>query len=116
VSLSLYMDEHVPSAITAALRRRGVDVLTVQEDGRRELADPLVMDRATELHRLLFSQDQDMLRHAHERQDARQQFSGVVYAKQGRVTIGQCIRDLELICTDGTPDEFANGVEYLPFL
>jgi hypothetical protein len=31
--LSLYMDVHVPAAITAGLRRRGVDVLTSQEDG-----------------------------------------------------------------------------------
>lgn len=28
----LYMDAHVPFAITAGLRLRGVDVLTAQED------------------------------------------------------------------------------------
>jgi hypothetical protein len=32
VSLAVYMDEHVHSAITEGLRNRGVDVLTVQED------------------------------------------------------------------------------------
>ncbi len=32
MSLALYMDEQVPRQITAGLRLRGIDVLTVQED------------------------------------------------------------------------------------
>jgi predicted nuclease of predicted toxin-antitoxin system len=31
--LKFYMDEHVPKAVTEGLRRRGVDVITVQELG-----------------------------------------------------------------------------------
>jgi hypothetical protein len=31
--LRLYMDVHVKAAITAGLRRRGIDVVTAQEDG-----------------------------------------------------------------------------------
>jgi len=37
VSLAFYMDVHVPRAITSALRLRGIDVLTAQEDGSAEL-------------------------------------------------------------------------------
>ena len=33
----LYLDVHVPAAIAAELRRRGVDVLTAQEDSTTEL-------------------------------------------------------------------------------
>jgi uncharacterized protein (DUF433 family) len=33
VMLRLYMDVHVKAAITAGLRRRGIDVVTAQEDG-----------------------------------------------------------------------------------
>lgn len=61
------MDENVPRAITGGLRLRGVDVLTVQEDGRRGLDDPRVLDRATELGRVLFSQDEDLLVEARRR-------------------------------------------------
>ena len=43
----LYMDEHVPSAITEGLRWRGVDVLTAQEDGRTGEDDPELLDRAS---------------------------------------------------------------------
>ena len=55
--VSLYMDHHVPSAITAGLRKRGVDVLTAEEDGSARLDDDPLLDRATSLGRVLFSQD-----------------------------------------------------------
>ena len=35
---ALYMDVHVPFAVTLQLRQRGVDVLTAIEDGRTETA------------------------------------------------------------------------------
>jgi Domain of unknown function (DUF5615) len=40
------MDEHVHRAITIGLRLRGIDVLTVQEDGLTATPDPLILDRA----------------------------------------------------------------------
>lgn len=61
MSVALYMDEHVHRAITAGLRLRGVDVLTAQEDSRRNVLDDVLLDRATELQRVLFSQDEDPL-------------------------------------------------------
>ena len=39
MSVPLYMDVHVPQAITDQLRRRGVDVLTAIEDGFAEASD-----------------------------------------------------------------------------
>ncbi len=46
MTVRLYMDEHVPRAITAGLRRRGGDVVTAQDNGRRHTPDPEVLDRA----------------------------------------------------------------------
>jgi predicted nuclease of predicted toxin-antitoxin system len=114
VSVRLYMDVHVPEAITVGLRLRGADVLTAQEDGARRLADALLLDRATALGRVLVSQDRDLLREAAQRQQRSVTFAGVIYAHQLRVTIGQCVRDLELVAHAGTPEDFANRVEYLP--
>ena len=54
---SLYLDVHVPAAIAAELRRRGVDVLTAQEDTTTELEDDALLIRASSLGRLLFTQD-----------------------------------------------------------
>ncbi|HEY2290988.1 MAG TPA: DUF5615 family PIN-like protein [Thermoanaerobaculia bacterium] len=114
MSLALYMDENVPRAITGGLRLRGVDVLTVHEDGRLGFADPEILDRATELGRPLFSQDDDLLVEAQRRQIAGIPFAGVIYAHQLHVTIGDCVRDLELIAKAAYPSDLADRVEFLP--
>jgi hypothetical protein len=111
----LYMDHHVPSAITAGLRTRGVDVLTAGEDGSATLADDLLLDRATSLGRVLFSQDEDLLAIAQQRLQTARDFAGVVYAHQLAISIGQAIRDLELIAKVLDPENMRNRVEYLPY-
>ncbi len=60
MSLRLYMDVHVPAAITEGLRRRAIDVLTSQEDGTRQADDEQLLKRSTELERVLVSQDEDL--------------------------------------------------------
>jgi hypothetical protein len=108
------MDVHVHRAITNGLRIRGVDVLTTQQDGFRQATDDRLLDRAGELGRVLFSQDDDLLAEAKRRQVEGVQFSGVIYAHQIRITIGQCVQDLELIAKLAEPEELANRVEFLP--
>lgn len=112
--IALYMDEHIRRAITIGLRLRGVDVLTVQEDGRAGTPDPLLLDRSTELQRVMFSQDQDFLIEANRRQVEGIPFSGVIYAPQLSVSIGDCINDLEIIAKASEFEDLANRVEYLP--
>jgi predicted nuclease of predicted toxin-antitoxin system len=80
MTIALYTDQHVPRAITVGLRVRGVDVLTAYEDGTSELADPELLDRADELRRVLFTQDDDLLAEAARRQREGILFLGVIYA------------------------------------
>ncbi len=108
------MDHHVPRAITNGLRLRGVDVLTAYEDGTSELHDPELVDRATELERVLFTQDDDLLTEATQRQRQGQPFSGVIYAHQLRVSIGDCVRDLEVVVQAGDPEDMAGQILFLP--
>ena len=108
------MDVHVRRAITVGLRLRGVDIVTAQEDETTRLPDPELLDRATALERVLFSQDADLLREASSRQRRRQHFSGLIYAHQLFTTIRQCIDDLELLAKVNEPSDFADRVEYLP--
>ena len=114
MALALYMDHHVPRAITAGLRTRQVDVLTAYEDGMHEAADDVLLNRASQLQRLLFSQDDDLIKEATRLQQEGVAFSGIVYAHQLRVPIGACIRDLELIATAGTVEDMVYKVLYLP--
>jgi predicted nuclease of predicted toxin-antitoxin system len=108
------MDVQVRRAVTRGLRNRQVEVVTAQEDGSARLADPLLLDRARELGRATFSQDDDMLREAHRRQRQGEPFAGVIYCHQLRITTGQAVRDLELIAKVYEPGDLENRVEYLP--
>jgi predicted nuclease of predicted toxin-antitoxin system len=114
MTVSLYMDHHVPKAITVGLRMRDVDVLTSHEDGTDQLADDLLLARAHKLNRVLFTQDDDLLEEAAKCQRAGKPFSGVIYGHQLRVTIGVCVRDLEIIAKSAEPDEMRDQVLFLP--
>lgn len=112
--LALYMNEHVPKAITIGLRVRGVDVLTVQEDDRKGSDDAELLDRAVELHRIMFSFDADMLRETARMQRHATPFTGLVFAHPSRISVGECVRDLQVIAEAGEPSDVANRVIYLP--
>jgi Domain of unknown function (DUF5615) len=110
----LYFDVHVRRAVTEGLRLREGDGLTAQEDGAATMDDPVLLDRATALGRVVFTQDEKFLREAHRRQETGEAFAGVIYAHQLNVTIGRCVSDLELIAKVYEPEDLANRVEYLP--
>lgn len=114
MSLAIYLDHHVALALRDGLRARGLDVRTTIDDGSGQWDDQQILARATELNRVVFTQDADFLRIAHEWQAASREFSGVVYGHQLHITIGQAIRDLELIATIMNPDEMRSRVEFLP--
>jgi hypothetical protein len=108
------MDVHVKRAITEGLRRREIDVPTAQHDGADRLPDSALLTRATELDRVLFSQDADLLAEAHHRQQALEPFSGLVFAEQQKLGIGHIIEDLWLIAAVYELHEMRNRVIHLP--
>jgi predicted nuclease of predicted toxin-antitoxin system len=112
--IPLYMDVHVPSAVTRGLRLRGVDVLTAQEDGTDVWLDPHLLDRAMQLGRVVFTQDRDFLIEAARRQRQGEPFSGVIYIHQWDLIIGRCIDQRELLSRAGQSADFADQVWYLP--
>jgi hypothetical protein len=115
MAIALYMDVHVPQAITEQLRRRGIDVLTAFEDRTQEFADDQLLIRVTELKRVLFTQDIRFRVLAETWQIEGKQFSGLIFGHQLGGTIGQFVKDLELIANASEPDEWINAVEYIPF-
>jgi predicted nuclease of predicted toxin-antitoxin system len=114
MTIQFYMDVHIRRSITEGLRRIGLDVLTAQEDRCAELSDPDLLDRATQLGRVLFSMDDDLLTEATRRQNENVPFAGVIYAHQLRITVGQSVRDLSLIAEVYDVTDIANRVEFLP--
>jgi len=114
MAVALYRDHQVARAITIGLRVRAVDVLTAAEDGAGTLPDSDLLDRASALGRVLFSQDADLLREGTRRQTEGIPFSGVIYAHMIWVPIGVCVRDLELIAKASDPNDLRDQVTHVP--
>ncbi len=108
------MDHHVPRAITIGLRLRQVDVLTAYEDSMSEADDPVLLNRAGEMGRALFTHDDDLLVETTRRQREGIPFGGVIFVHQLHISIGACIRDLELIAKAGDPEDLIGRVLFLP--
>jgi hypothetical protein len=109
------MDVHIPQAITDQLRRLDVDVLTAVEDGCERKTDSDLLERARTLGRVLFTQDIRFKALAEDYQRRQQAFAGLAFGHQLGGTLGQYVRDLELIAKASEPQEWVNRVEHLPF-
>ena len=89
-------------------------MLTAQEDERDQLPDEELLERATSLGRLIFTQDEDFLAIATDCQFSGKPFFGVAYSHQMAITVGQAVTQLELVCKVMTADELHNTILYLP--
>jgi hypothetical protein len=76
---------------SVSIASAGIDVLTAQEDQSSQLEDGPLLARATELGRILVSQDADLLREGARLIDEGIEFSGIVYAHQLAITIGRMV-------------------------
>jgi len=112
--VALYMDVHVPQAVTDQLLRRNVDVVTAFADGAAGEADDILLDRATKLGRVMVTFDVRFKAMAENWQRSGRVFGGLIYAHPMRVSIGKLVLDLELIAKATEPSEWLNAVEHLP--
>lgn len=113
--IGIYADVHIPKPIVIGLRLRGVDVLTSQEDGMDEAEDSQILDRSTELGRIVFTHDDDFLKEASRRLQEGKEFGGVVFAHQLNAPISRCIDDLELIAKSFEGSDLLNKIEFIPY-
>jgi hypothetical protein len=113
--VSLYTDVHVPRGVVEQLRRRGVDVLTAVEDGQGTSDDAGLIRRALALGRVIFTHDIRFKALAEQMQRDGELFSGLIFAHPLHVTIGQVVRDLELIALTSGTEDWGSVVEHLPF-
>jgi predicted nuclease of predicted toxin-antitoxin system len=108
-TLRFHLDEHVPSAVAAGLRRLGIDVTTTSDAGLLGADDPAHIAFALAQGRVLFSQDDDFLALASQGVE----HAGIAYCPQQACSIGEIIRALELLWEVYEPAEMRNRVEYL---
>jgi hypothetical protein len=109
-----YMDVHIPAAITRQLRVRGVDVITAIEEHTNRLADEELLQLASSLGRVVFTHDIRFRALAEKWQRSGREFAGLLFGPAEGASIGQSVRDLELIAKASEPTDWENCVEYLP--
>jgi hypothetical protein len=115
MAVALYMDVHVPQVITEQLRLRGVDVLTATEEGTDELPDDELLEHVRMTGRVLFTQDIRFKALAENWIRSGTPFAGLVFGHQLHGSIGQFVRDLQIIAEASDPPEWENRVEHIPF-
>ena len=103
-----YADEHVARAVVTGLRRRGVDVLSVEEAGTRGAPDDEHLALAMSQQRTIFTQDADFLRLANDGRP----HAGIVYASQG-TSVGSIVRVLVLIHHVLSAEDMAGKIEFV---
>ncbi|NJN59002.1 MAG: DUF5615 family PIN-like protein [Leptolyngbyaceae cyanobacterium SL_5_9] len=110
--IAYYFDESVNRMICLGLRLRGVDVITVQEDGKQAADDNKILGRAIALNRPLVTADQDFLAIASTRLRQANLFPGVIFLRP-QISIGDAVETLEIYAKAGEPKDFINKVTYL---
>ena len=102
------MDEHIPKAVTEGLRRRGIDVLSVQEAGMLGANDYDQLSFANKEGRVIFTKDADFLR-LHKAGISHQ---GIIYSSK-QSPVGYTVRVLMMIYDLVTLEEMAGRVEFI---
>jgi hypothetical protein len=115
MAVGLDLDAHVPQAIAEQLLRRGVDMVTAIEDGCAQLSDKDLLDRASSLGRVVFTQDIRFKALAEDWQRQSHPFGGLLFGHQRGATIGKYVSDLELVAKATDPGDWVGVVEHLPF-
>src|SRR5258708_14052944 len=99
MSVALYMDVHVHAAVTEQLRRRGVDVVTAQDDGAIHLPDDQLLERSMTLGRVLFTHDIRFKVLAENWQRQGKPFAGLVWGHPMRLTIVTVVFSFQWLST-----------------
>lgn len=107
-----FADEHVNRRIVQGLQRRGMDVVTAQERGRRSTDDALLLAEAAREGRLMLTNDTDFLRLHHDWMNTGQDHAGIVFWSM-ELPIGQAVLRIFDFATRTDPAAAVNHLEYL---
>ena len=102
------MDENMPPAVADQLRATDIDVSSVHELEIFSEDDPILLELANEVERVICTRDADFVRLA----QAGMEHAGIVFFDRGQRNIGYMVRSLRSIAQDITMEEMRNRVEF----
>ncbi len=116
MTIRFLADEDLQGDIIEGLRSRepAIDILDVKQSALRGMKDPQLLELAAEQGRIVISHDRrTMTHHYRERLAAGKSSPGLFIVRQ-RVAIGEILESLLLIWSASRPEEWHNGIHYLP--
>jgi hypothetical protein len=113
VTLRYYFDQHVSRHVAHGVLRRGIDVLSTQEEGAERAPDEQVFAQAVALGRVMVTEDSDYVAIANRWLAEGRHFPGLVKVT-GQRNIGRLIEDLHLVATCYSEEEVADQIVYIP--
>ena len=110
----MLLDHNVHGDVLRAVRRAGIDCLTLDEDDRRQAPDNEVFLRSIELDRVILASDVDFHVIASEAMRNGIEFPGVIHFRQHAITVGQIEYNIRLIADCDVGQELRNRLRRLP--
>ncbi|MGH9207246.1 MAG: DUF5615 family PIN-like protein [Acidimicrobiales bacterium] len=113
--IRLYVDEDsMDRRLISALRQHGVDVVTVQDEGRRGLPDAAQLEWATEHNRVLYTQNASDYQQLHtEILHSGRHHGGIVILTGRNHSVGDQLRGLLAIMAARTAEDMRDALEFL---
>ena len=111
--LKALADEHVHPGLVAGLRRRNMDVVTVQELGLDGTDDFELLTLAYREQRVMLTSDTDFLALAMQCRSSSEPFAPIFYWPQQQRTIGEVLRAIIRECSHDDFESLLSKVLYL---
>lgn len=103
--IRFYIDENLSPEIVTQLRTHGIDVIR----GPLGADDPVHLERATSLGRVVCTSDDDFIKLA----ASGMEHAGVIWGEQTDFSIGDWVRYLRLVNEVQSAEELLNTINYL---
>lgn len=111
--LRIYTNESVHVAVAVGLRQRGVDAWSARDAGNLGLSDKEQLDYASRQRAVIFTHDDDFLRLAHDWTQRGREHWGIIYVREQKLSIGECVRRLMDYTLIFQAEDMKNRVEFL---
>lgn len=108
--MKIYADENIERSIIAGLQRRNIEVVSARELGYLGKSDEFHIKKALEMKAVILTHDIDFLKMA---SNPEVKHGGIIFSYLKNISIGQCIRGVELISNILTDEDMANHIEFL---
>ncbi|MBN2543810.1 DUF5615 family PIN-like protein [bacterium] len=95
--IKIHADENVNYKIVMGLRRRGVEITTVQELNKSNEDDESLLEFASANDAVFFTHDDDLVRIATEWGLQGKEYQGIIFVHQQKLSIGEIIRRIKLL-------------------